>query len=431
MSFNNLSSQYKNFKYSENAFLPKVVTVPLFQDKKNLYKTLVNPGDIVEEGQLLAIPEKNNSNLENIHSPIPGIVEEIKNVLCANGHIEQAIIIKLKGKFTYIGKKLSENKLELFSPSLIVSKIKDYGLINTYNLNKITIFSNDLSLAVKKSSKNLIIRLFDEDIYRISDSLMTKFNFDKILIGAKITAKAIAADNIIFAFDSRFNKITDTSNENNIYFQEINSSEYTSGFSRKIITSINKGLKKTANITVSYNDLFVDSYTMLHTYNAIILNIPYINNYVHFFGECLASTSFLNIKLGFTLNDILKQIGGFIKKPNKIIINGKYVGYNVNSLDIPISKEIKSVQFISDFKHFDKQLYSCIYCGSCRDICPAKLCPDILYSHAMSIKNASQTQLKSSLLCMECKLCNTVCQARLPLAQTISILKNKYEVNNV
>ena len=32
----------------------------------------------------------------------------------------------------------------------------------------------------------------------------------------------------------------------------------------------------------------------------------------------------------------------------------------------------------------------------------------------------------SSIACIECGLCNTVCPARLPLSQTISLLKDKF-----
>lgn len=430
MSFNNLSSQYKSFKYSENAFLPKYVTVPLFQDKNNEYKCLVNPGDFVSEGQLIAVAESKSSSLENIHSPIPGIVQEIKNVLCANSHVEQSIIIKLQGEFTFIGKKLIENKIELLSPSLILNKLKDFGVINTYDLNHINSLSDNISTAISNKSKILIVRLFDEDVYRIADSLMTKFNYKEILIGAEIVAKSLGADHIIFALDSKYLKDFNFHNDENHLFIGINSSEYTSGFSRKLISSINKNLKKDSMISVSDKDLFVDSYTLYHTYNALIYNIPFINNFIHFSGDCIAASCFLNVKLGYNLKDIVNQIGGFIKKPNKIIVNGEYVGYRISSLNIPISKEIKSIQFISDFKLFDKQLYSCIYCGACRDICPVNICPDILYAHSMSIKLASDAHLLSSKLCMECKLCNTVCQARLPLSQIISILKNKNEVNN-
>ena len=100
-------------------------------------------------------------------------------------------------------------------------------------------------------------------------------------------------------------------------------------------------------------------------------------------------------------------------------------GTSVKSLDIPITKYVKSVEFLSKKKNSDEQIYSCINCGNCRFACPVKLSPDILYNHTVNFKLLKDTYAASSLACIECGLCNTVCPARLPLCQTIKVLKNK------
>ena len=95
------------------------------------------------------------------------------------------------------------------------------------------------------------------------------------------------------------------------------------------------------------------------------------------------------------------------------------------SLDIPITKYVKSVEFLSKKNKNDEQIYSCINCGNCRFACPVKLSPDILYNHTVNFKLLKENFSASSLACIECGLCNTVCPARLPLCQTIKVLKNK------
>ena len=67
--------------------------------------------------------------------------------------------------------------------------------------------------------------------------------------------------------------------------------------------------------------------------------------------------------------------------------------------------------------------YECIKCGRCRSICPSNIKPDILYSNYHFNQNISQEYIKVAKDCTDCMLCNSTCPSRLPLYQTISILK--------
>ena len=59
-------------------------------------------------------------------------------------------------------------------------------------------------LESKRKPENIIVRLFDEDPYRVTDSLISKFYFDQLVKGARILAKAINAKGIVFAIDQKF-----------------------------------------------------------------------------------------------------------------------------------------------------------------------------------------------------------------------------------
>ena len=43
-----------NYKYTENAFLPKTVFIPLLQEKNGSCKPVVKVGEFVTEGQVIA-----------------------------------------------------------------------------------------------------------------------------------------------------------------------------------------------------------------------------------------------------------------------------------------------------------------------------------------------------------------------------------------
>ncbi len=425
-----VSSIIKDYKYSRQAFLPHYVTIPLTQESGVFYKSLVKCGDVVKEGDIIAEAVFDSGKKSYIHSSLPGTVTAIEPVYAPNGMQEFAIKIKFGGAFSYLGKKQQERDVSSFSQNEISSLLVQKGVLNTF---KTSIPENlgiqiETMLASKRKPENLIVRLFDEDPYRITDSLLSKFNFDEIAKGARILAKAINAKGIVFAIDQKFEnkEIFEKPEYKDIRALEMNIRRYPCGTPREIVSAFNRSpLKKVCTFCLSKADLFTDSSTIYDVYKAACLSIPSIDKYIHFSGNCLNVSCFLNIRLGTPLRDVVTQLGGFIKEPAHIIINGKLCGISLQSLDIPITKYVKSVEFLSKKRGTDEHIYSCVNCGNCRFACPVHISPDILYNHTVNFKLLNEAFSASSLVCIECGLCNTVCPARLPLCQTIKVLKNK------
>ncbi len=424
-----VSVTIKNYKTSQKAFLPKVVKIPLSQESESHYKALVKPGDIVKEGDVIAQTEISKGWTSSIHSSVPGKVIAAEPCISPNGRQEFAIRIQFGGALSYLGKIKYEKKPEDFSQTEIPRILIRNGVINTFK----TSIPENLGVQIEKLNEdkerhNLVVRLFDEDPYRITDSLVTKFNFEEIVKGARIVAKAINAKGIVFAIDQKSDsKEWNLNPEYKDIFQlEMKIQRYPCGTPREICSAFSRGpLNKICNFTLTKTDLFTDSSTIYEVYKAVALSVPCVDRLVHFSGNCLNASCMLDVKLGTTLREIVPQIGGFLKEPANIIINGMLCGTSVKSLDIPITKYVKSVEFLSKNKNTDEQIYSCINCGNCRFACPVKLSPDILYNHTVNFKLLKETYAASSLACIECGLCNTVCPARLPLCQTIKVLKNK------
>lgn len=432
MNSNNpvVSSVIKDYKDSQKAFLPRFVSIPLAQEEGCNFKSLVKVGDKVHEGDVIAEGELSPDKKTYIHSSVPGTVSAIEPIEAPNGRQEFCLKIRFGGAFSYLGKKHSEREAASFSALEIPQKLISLGVLNTFkgsvpeNLG----YEIEKLLQNKKKAENVIVRLFDEDPYRITDSLISKFYFDQLVKGARILAKAINAKGIVFAIDQKFANKDIFKNEEykDIKALEMNIRRYPCGTPREIVSAFVRGpLKRNCVFCISKSDLFVDASTAYEVYKAAGLSIPSVERFVHFSGDCLNASCLLEVKLGITLRDLVQQLGGFIKEPAHIIINGMLCGISVQSLDVPITKYVKSVEFLSKKHRTDEQIYSCINCGNCRFACPVKLSPDILYNHTINYKLLNERFMASSLACIECGLCNTVCPARLPLCQTIKVLKNK------
>ncbi len=424
-----VSSIIKDYKTSQKAFLPKIVNIPLAQESESCYKSIVKTGDIVKEGQVIAQSEIAKGCTSSLHSSVPGKVLATEACFSPNGRQEFAIKIQFGGALSYLGKLQNEKDLSQFSSKDISRNLIQSGVINTFK----TSIPENLGLQIDnlnedKNQHNLVVRLFDEDPYRVTDSLVSKFYFNEIVKGARFVAKAINAKGIVFAIDQKSENKEWSKNPEykDIFPLEMKIQRYPCGTPREIVSAFTRGpLSKICNFELSKTDLFTDSSTMYEVYKAVVLGIPCVDRLVHFSGNCLKASCMLEVKLGTNLRDIIPQIGGFVKDPAHIIINGMLCGTSVKSLDIPVTKYVKSVEFLSKKKNSDEQIYSCVNCGNCRFACPVKLSPDILYNHTVNFKLLKETYAASALACIECGLCNTVCPARLPLCQTIKVLKNK------
>lgn len=432
MNSNNpiVSSVIKDYKDSQKAFLPRFVSIPLSQEAGSNYKPLVKVGDIVHEGDVIAETELIKGKKTFIHSSVPGTVVAIEPVFAPDGRQEFCVKIRFGGAFSFLGKKHQEKTSSNLIGAEIPSKLTELGVLNTFK----TSIPENLGLEIekmqqsKRKPENVIVRLFDEDPYRVTDSLVSKFYFDELVKGARILAKAINAKGIVFAIDQKFadNDIFKKEEYKDVKALEMNIRRYPCGTPREIVSAFVRGpLKRTCVFCITKHDLFVDASTAYEVYKSAGLSIPSVDRFVHFSGDCLNASCLLEVKVGITLRELVSQLGGFVKDPAHIIINGMLCGISVQSLDIPITKYVKSVEFLSKKRRTDEQVYSCINCGNCRFACPVKLSPDILYNHTVNYKLLNERFTASSLACIECGLCNTVCPARLPLCQTIKVLKNK------
>ncbi len=417
-TFSYVKSSIKKYSVSRNAFLPRFVTVPLVQEKDVQCKPVVKIGNFVSEGQVIAVPQGVTDC--KIHSPVPGEVTDIFTDVSASGRPELMIKIKLAGSFSFTGKKQEEIDWKNLSPQTVCGKMAENGVVNTFRV------SDPVSLATQISDSRaqaLVVRMFDEDPVRLTDTFVSTKFFNEVRKGAEITAYAAKISNILFIVDSAFeNKSQDVTPSEKLFY--VNSKKYPSGFRKEICSAYNKANKK-ADIQLSEEDLFVDSSTMYEVYKAVGLGIPPVERLVQFTGNCIPVNCVLNVRLGTTMDDLVKQIGGFTRKPNIIIVNGHVTGNSSSCRNIPVTKYVKSISFVSEGRTPEQLSYPCIDCGNCRDICPRNLAPDLLYRYKIESLPLPEKYISSAAGCAECGLCNSVCPSRLPLSQVITVLKKQ------
>lgn len=429
-------------------FLPPVALVPLCQEKNVLCESVVQCGARVEEGQVIAEPKSEYSTMfdcAKIHSPIPGVVVGTKKCSYPNGKIGDAIEIQLSGRFTYIGKLAHEFDWKSWGKNSLLNRISANGVINTFSSREPCSLATTIREVMEKNtgdSKRLFVRLYDEDQFCQTDSVLAKSEFDKLFLATQILVEMFSPKEVVFAYPKSsltfLTKLVELKNAHELpsvgnssgsldfQFVAVNEKKFPCGTKYDIANRYIKSehLEMTEHALCD-NSLFVDCETLMSLYNAVVCNIPATRIDVNVSGDCLKSSAVLRVCVGTSFRVLAQELGLMEGNIGKIIVNGYLNGFSVPSLDIPVTKYVKSVAFISQRDIADYSAGYCIGCGKCNASCPAHIYPDIIFSNLVNSVKVPSDYLRAALLCTECGLCNYVCPVKLPLFQSVKILKER------
>ncbi|MEE0877675.1 MAG: 4Fe-4S dicluster domain-containing protein [Treponemataceae bacterium] len=436
-------SRFQDKKYNSHsiAFLPSLAVVSLTQDSKTHMESIVQKGDYVEEGQVIAknsisneIKDEKTNLPAYIHSPVPGKVLDIYNVINPNGKKLPAVLIRMEGNFSFSGKKRDIINWTFSNSITRIKTLSQMGVINTFE--KPISLAQQLDEIVKnKENKSiaevppLVIRLFDTDPDTVIDKYITENFAKEVFEGAAILANTIDTRDVIFISEKNTwnlpeeNEIKKYFGNIKVHSLETDIDVYPRGqykyINQKVISFLkSKGIN-------NYKDSFaIDSSTSLDVYNAIAKSYPAIDRFIQVEGDDIAMNGIFKIRIGTTFRNLFEECNGFIKEPAKIIINGLINGIAISDLDTPITRYVKSIFVLSSRSFPDQRQTACIRCGRCHNICPENLHPEKLYSNYYSDTPVQQYILDTIKLCTECGLCNTICPSRIPLCQTIQLIKD-------
>lgn len=411
----------------QNALIPHELFVALQQDICSS-ELCVHVGDIVSEGQVLA---KEKNNLCAIHAPVSGTITRLVELPLANGKNGLALAIRMAGSLRYIGKVRNKQQWDYLSREQLLTNIAEKGVVNTF-YKPFPLALELKKLCAQNADRNIIIRLFDADPTCITDSFIASHFLPEILDGISAIAAICNPAAVYCVHDKRVNlggfgvAMNGLFNALPIHFIPVDTELYPKGTRHELFKAIKKVAKQAITVELSKNDLLLDASTAYSAYEAVLLDMPCMSRFVTICGDALEEARVFKALIGTPLYALLEECTPLLCKPGEIVVNGNIAGNSVHSLEVPVTKYVKSFAIMKKQRSTEYTQAMCIRCGKCRAVCPKHLHPDELYNQFCRHAKITLRDAQVATLCADCRLCNLVCPSRLPLNQGIVHIKAEY-----
>ena len=429
--FNNFNSSglhiedYKyltNSKKIENAFIPSIAYIPLSQHIGKSANLVVNIGDRVEEGDLIA--EADGFVSANIHSSIPGEVIDIKESFIYNGKKSTIVVIKLDGTFSRTGQKEARFDWRSLSRSSVLNIIKDAGIVGLGGAG----FPTHVKLSVKDDTQidYLYINGAECEPFITCDHRLMLERGEEIIEGINILEKIVTPERIYIGIEA--NKRDAIKNLKK--YAKINpkirvvalKAKYPQGEEKLLIRSISGKTIEPNKLPIDVGDIVVNISTTLAIKEAVINDKPLIDRIVTVTGSGIVNPKNLKVKIGTPIKDIIEECGGLKSNTKKVIIGGPMMGFSQVDLDVPVSKMCSAIIAIADEYGKFNSNGVCISCGKCITACAFGLMPTTL-NRLIKNKLFDEAVKSGVLLCKECGACSYICPAKIPLVQIFKMTK--------
>ncbi len=394
---------------------PQKIYIPLENKSGIKYKKLVNVGDYVFKGQVVAI---NESIDFPIHSSVSGYVVENESNELNTGKKVECIVIendfkeKYKDKLGSI-KEISNYSKEEFIELLKTSEItglggSDFPTFLKYNTDsKINyLLVNGVECEPYISCDKVVMSKYMEKILEAVDAILEIMKIKKAYIVVK--SSNIESQKVINKYINTYPNIK----------LALMPDMYPAGWERNIVEVVLH--KKYDKYPVEVGAIVSNVSTIYAIYEMLKYNTPLTERIITITGTGIRKPSNIKVKIGTKLSEIIENIEGYkdIKKPI-FIAGGPMMGSSLPNDNLIVTKDLNCVLVIDDIELTN---YPCIKCGKCTNVCPVHLLPVMIMNN---IGNEKKLKELMPQRCIECGLCSYICPSKIEVREYVRIAKGR------
>ena len=377
-----------------------------FLNPKDIYLEQVDSkllvGDYVYKYQTIGHKERFNVP---IISSVSGTVVDIKD-----GYIKIKNDLLEKTEKEIINRDVSKIKKEEF-----LDIIEKAGIIGMGGAG----FPTHMKYKTDKNIELLIVNAVECEPYITADYSIMNEKCNELLEGINNIIRINKINNAILAIKKtnvevikKFKEIIDKYPKIEL---RIVRDIYPMGWERTLIKEVTK---KEYNILPIELGIVVNNIsTIFAINNALKHDIPLVERIITITGENVKNPGNVMVKIGTSVNEILKFVGGILDD-SVLISGGPMMGVEINKTDY-IKPQMNCILVLPKPK--EENIINCLRCGKCVSACPANLAP-VLIKECSNKEELIKLQVNK---CISCGLCSYICPSRIDLR---NIVNEKKEV---
>ena len=394
---------------------PQKIYIPLENKSGIKYKKLVNVGDYVFKGQVVAM---NESIDFPIHSSVSGYVVENESNELNTGKKVECIAIENDFKEKYQEKLGSIKEISNYSKEEFIELLKTSGITGLggsdfptflkYNTeSKINyLLVNGVECEPYISCDKVVMSKYMEKILEAVDAILEIMKIKKAYIVVK--SSNIESQKVINKYINTYPNIK----------LALMPDMYPAGWERNIIEVVLH--KKYDKYPVEVGAIVSNVSTIYAIYEMLKYNTPLTERIITITGTGIRKPSNIKVKIGTKLSEIIENIEGYkdIKKPI-FIAGGPMMGSSLPNDNLIVTKDLNCVLVIDDIELTN---YPCIKCGKCTNVCPVHLLPVMIMNNIGNEKKLKELMPQK---CIECGLCSYICPSKIEVREYVRIAKGR------
>lgn len=427
---------------------PQTVTLMLSQSIGKPAVPVVNPGDRVMAGQMVA--QADGFVSAPVHSPVCGKVRKIEDVRDSQGLMQKAIIIErtydenpedeavsaalsldpdVDGDGDRLLEKVFKKSVRESGTGLkkedIVRIIGDAGVVGLGGAT----FPTRVKLTLREgaNAEYLIINAAECEPYLTCDDSLMISHAKEIIGGVKLLMQAVGAPNAVIGIED--NKpaaaaaLRDAIGQRRIQVETLRT-RYPQGSEKQLIYALTGRIVPCGGLPIDVGCVVDNVATAFAVYQAVCRETPLTSRVVTVDGPSLRSPGNFLVPLGTPISAIIDAAGGIPEDTGKIIAGGPMMGRAVSNIDAPSTKGLSGLIVFPESMAFRKDEENCIRCARCVSACPMGLQPYLLGTLG-EFELGPEAKAAGVMNCLECGCCAYVCPSHRRLIDYIRLAKSK------
>ncbi len=407
----------------KNAPIPAESIIPMHQHMGSPAECMVQQGDTVREGMLIG--KATSAFSANIHSPVPGVVKEIKQVYLPNGVKGKAVVVAFEGEFDQSGKLQELLNWKDMSKTDLMDRIKQMGIVGLGGAT----FPTPIKFSVREGTQieYFVVNGVECEPFLTADHRLMLEKTDDILTGIQIVERILTPRKILIGIEE--NKpdaillMEEAVKDKGLDIEVIPlKMKYPQGDEKQLLVSLIDRQVPSGGLPMDIGAVVSNVGTIFAIYEAVVLNKPLIERIVTVSGYCLKNPANLKVRLGTKIGELIEECGGFAHAPAKLISGGPMMGFAFADPDTPVTKGVSGIIALSKKEVKSPSETPCIACGRCIASCPMGLSPTVIYKW-IEHGEYEEALAEGLMDCKECGCCGYVCPAHIPLVQGMKLGK--------